>query len=143
MSSINRGARILEDVKVPVKLKLAALWGATMFLFAYGDIFTMYRAKTIKDLMAGKLGSFEVNQAFLLAITVYVAIPSVMIFLSLALRPNVNRWTNIIVAAVYALTIIASAIGEGWAYIVFLSVLEVVLVLLIVWYAWKWPGTDA
>ena len=134
-----RSPRVLDDVTVPVKLRLSALWVSTMFLFAYGDIFTMYRSKTINDLMAGKLGGFEINEAFLTAISVYVAIPSVMIFLSLALSPSFNRWANIIVAAVYALTIVLSVIGEGWAYVIFLSVLEVVLLLLIVWYAWSWP----
>jgi hypothetical protein len=44
MSSVTEGTWALEDVTVPVKLKLAALWVATMFLFAYGDLFTMYRA---------------------------------------------------------------------------------------------------
>ena len=39
----------------------------------------------------------------------------------------------------YAVTIAVSVIGEGWAYFVFLSVVEVALVMLIVWYAWRWP----
>ena len=91
MSSIVGETRVLEDLEVPVKLKLAALWAATMFLFAYGDIFSMYRADTIEDIMAGELAGFEVNQGFLMAITIYVSIPSVMIFLSLILRPEVNR----------------------------------------------------
>ena len=79
------------------------------------------------------------TQAFRLAASVYVAIPSVMAFLSLASRAPVGRWINIALGAIYALTIIASAIGEGWAYSIFLSVLEVALVLLIVWLAWNWP----
>jgi Family of unknown function (DUF6326) len=139
MSSIASGSRVLEDLNVPVKLKLAALWTATMFLFAYGDIFSLYRSETIEDVMAGELGGFEVNQAFLVAITIYVSIPSVMVFLSLILRPEVNRWTNVILGSVYAVTIVLSVIGEGWAYFIFFSALEVVLVLLIVRYAWKWP----
>jgi hypothetical protein len=39
-----------------------------------------------------------------------------MVFLSLALRPAASRWTNLVVGAAYALTIITSAIGEGSAY---------------------------
>ena len=31
--------RTFEDVKVGVRCKIAALWIATLFLFAYGDIF--------------------------------------------------------------------------------------------------------
>ena len=126
MSSVSEETRALEDVAVPVKLKLAALWTATMFLFA-----------------CGKIAGIEVTQAFLLAASVYVAIPSVMVFLSLALRPHVSRWTNLAVGALYVLTIIASAIGESWVYSIFLSILGVALVLLIVWFAWNWPRPRA
>jgi hypothetical protein len=143
MSSVTHGSRALEDLPVPVKLKLASLWTATMFLFAYGDIYTVYRADKVREILDGKIAGIEVTQAFLIAASVYVAIPSVMGFLSLVLRPRVSRWTNVAVGAVYALTIIASAIGEGWAYSILLSVLEVALVLLIVWFAWNWPRGPA
>jgi hypothetical protein len=138
--SSTQGPRALEDVAVPVKLKLAALWTATMFLFAYGDIFTVYRADKVREILGGEIAGIEVTQAFVVAASVYVAIPSLMVFLSLVLRPRVSRWTNVAAGAVYALTIVASAVGEGWAYAIFLSVLEVALVLLIVWFAWNWPG---
>jgi hypothetical protein len=140
MSSVTERTRALEDITVPVKLKLAALWTATMFLFAYGDVFTVYRAEKVREILGGQIAGIEVTQAFLTAASVYVAIPSVMVFLSLALRPRASRWTNVAAGAVYALTIVASAIGERWAYSILLSVLEVALVLLIVWFAWSWPG---
>jgi Family of unknown function (DUF6326) len=143
VSSVTPGTRALEDVTVPVKLKLAALWTATMFLFAYGDLFTLYRADKAREILGGEVAGIEVTEAFLMAVSVYVAIPSVMVFLSLALRPGASRWTNLAAGAVYALTIIASAIGEGWAHSIFLSVLEVTLVLLIVWFAWNWPRGPA
>ena len=119
MSTSGRTTKPLDVPIAPVKLKLAALWAATMFLFAYGDIFTMYRSKTLEDLSAGKLSGFHISQTFLLAISVYVAIPSVMIFLSLALRPAINRWANITFGGVYTVTIALSAIGESWAYAVY------------------------
>ena len=143
MNSVTQGTRTLEDVTMPVKLKLAALWTATMFLFAYGDIFTLYRADKVREILAGRITGIEVTEAFLMAVIVYVAIPSVMVFLSLALRPGASRLTNLAVGVVYALTIIASAVGEGWAYSIFLSVLEVALVVLIVWFAWNWPRRPA
>ena len=143
MSSGTEGTWALENVTLPVKLKLAALWTATMFLFVYGDVFTVYRADKVREILGGKIAGFEVTQAFLLATSVYVAIPSVMVFLSLALRPGVSRAINVAAGAIYALTIIASAIGEGWAYSILLSVVEVALVLLIVWLAWNWPRGPA
>ena len=134
MGSTDATPRLLENVSVPVRLKLSALWASTMLLFAYGDIFTGYRTDTIEDLRTGELGGFEVSQAFLLATSIYVAIPSLMVFLSLILRPALNRRTNIVLASVYTVTIPLAVIGEGWAYFVFLSVVEVALLMLIVRY---------
>ena len=139
MTSIETRASVLEDVKVPVKLKLSALWAALMFLYAYGDIFAYFRPGFIEDVMAGEVFAFEINQVFLLAISIYVAIPAVMVFLVLLLSPVINRWVNVVLGLVYAATILLSTIGEDFVYYVFLSVLEAAIALLIVWFAWKWP----
>ena len=43
MSSIETRANVLEDIRVPVKLKLSALWAALMFLYAtIGDDYVYY-----------------------------------------------------------------------------------------------------
>jgi hypothetical protein len=66
-----------------------------------------------------------------------------MIFLSLALPAKANRWTNIIVGIFNIVVGVAGLIGETWAYYIFATIVEVVLLLLIVWYAWKWPKQEA
>ncbi len=141
MNSTKSGA--LEDLRVDVKVKIAALWAAVLFLYAYGDILGFFRTGVIKDIMAGKISGIEISQAFLLETATYTLIPSAMLFLSLVLKPNVNRWTNIVFGAGYALSVVAFTIGETWAYYIFLSVAECVLLLLIVWYAWRWPRLSA
>ena len=73
------------------------------------------------------------------SIVVIVGYGVAFYFLSLVLRPGVSRRANVAAGVVYALTIIASAIGEGSAYLFFLTVVEVALVLLISWLAWNWP----
>ena len=139
MNSSQKTAGALEDVKIPVKLKLSALWAATLFLYAYGDIFGFFRPDVIESVKAGKIAGFQINQGFLLAVSIYILIPSAMVFLTLVLKPEVNRWANLIVSVAYFATIVLSAIGETWAYYVFLSLAESVLTLLIAWHAWKWP----
>ena len=62
-----------------------------------------------------------------------------MVFLSLVLRPRVNRVVNIVVALFYAVSIIASCIGETWGYYLIGSAVEVVLLVAIVRTAWTWP----
>ncbi len=66
-----------------------------------------------------------------------LAIPSVMIFLSLALKPNLNRRLNIILGAIYTLIILVTM--WGWLFSIFLGVVEVLLTAVIVWYALNWP----
>jgi hypothetical protein len=132
-------SRSFEDVKVGVRCKIAALWITILFLFAYGDIFGFLRPGQIQEVMAGELSGMAITQVFLFAVSLYVAIASVMVFLSLVLRPTVNRWTNIVLPALYIASIVASAIGETSPYYWFLSVTESALLLLIVWYAWTWP----
>jgi hypothetical protein len=139
MNSSQKAAGALEDVKIPVKLKLSALWAATLFLYAYGDIFSFFRPDVIESVKAGKISGFQINQVFLLAVSIYILIPSAMVFLSLVLKPEVNRWANLIISVAYFATIVLSAIGETWAYYIFLSLAEAVLTLLIAWHAWKWP----
>jgi hypothetical protein len=61
-----------------------------------------------------------------------------MVFCALILRPRVNRIANIALGVMYALTIIAGAIGE-WTYYILGSATEIALLAAIVYYAWTWP----
>lgn len=70
------------------------------------------RADVRADLDAGEVGGFDVNQALLLG------------------------------TIVYAITIIAGAIGE-WGYYILGSGIEVALLAAIVYYAWTWPRYPA
>ena len=133
----------LADVQINVKLKLAALWGALMFLYVYADILSLFRPGHIEEILAGKMGPFPVTQVGLLTAALLMAIPSVMVFLSLALTPKVNRWTNISFGLLYTLVNLSNLIGETWAYYLAIGIVEIVLTLLIIGYAWQWPKPAA
>ncbi|MGH2681791.1 MAG: DUF6326 family protein [Actinomycetota bacterium] len=130
-----------EPSNVNVRIKISALWTSMLFVFAYVDLFSLYRPDFRADLEAGEVGGFTVNQTFLLGTTVYVVIPSLMVFFTLILRPRVNRIANIALGIAYALTIIAGAIGE-WNYYILGSAIEVALLAAIVYYAWTWPKEE-
>ncbi len=127
-----------EPSPVNVRIKISALWTSMLFVFVYVDLFSFYRPDFRADVEAGEIGGFTVNQSFLLGTTVYVVIPSLMVFLALILRPRVNRIANIALSLMYALTIIPLAIGE-WNYYILGSAIEVALLAAIVYYAWNWP----
>jgi hypothetical protein len=132
------GSGLIEDAKIGVRLKISALWVALLFLFAYGDIFGFFKPGQIRDVISGEISGIEITQAFLFAVSVYIAIASVMVFLTLVLRPAVCRSVNLVLAILYIASIVAAAIGES-AYYVFLSAVEIAVLVLIVRYAWTWP----
>jgi hypothetical protein len=132
----------LEDMKVSLKLKLASLWASFMFLYIYVDYFALYMPNKIEDIQKGIVFKFDITQGFLLAALVSVTIPALMIFISVALPAKVNRWVNIIIAAVYIPFTLFNLAGEAWMHMVFGAVVEVVLLCLIIRYAWKWPRIE-
>jgi hypothetical protein len=131
-----------EPFRVNVRIKISALWTSMLFVVAYVDLFSLYRPDFRADLEAGEIGGLTVNQSFLVGTTIYVAIPSLMVFGALIPRPRVNRIANIALSIIYALTIIASAIDESNYYIVG-SAIEVALLATIVYCAWMWPKETA
>ncbi len=129
----------LEEIKVSLKLKLAMLWTSFMFLYIYVDYFHLYMPGSIEGILAGKVFTFDISSAFLLIAMLGVAIPALMIFLSVSLPAKANRWTNIIVATVYIPYMLFNLAGVAWVHMYLAAAVEVALLLLIIGYAWKWP----
>lgn len=132
-----------QDFWINPRIKIAALWTAMLFVFVYVDLFSLYRADVRADIEAGKIAAFTIGQGYLLAVTIYVLVPSLMVFLSLAMPVRATRMTNIVLAVLYAVTVAGSAIGE-WNYFILGSIAEAALLAGVVYYAWTWPkATDA
>jgi len=141
MKSDQLNAMVLEDVKVDVKLKLSALWAALMFIYLYVDIFGFYKPGSIENILAGQVWEFDITQSWALSAMTLMTIPSLMVFLAMALPAKVNRWTNIVVAILYIVVSIGNVVGETWAYFFLGAGVESMLLVLIVWHAWKWPSS--
>ncbi len=137
MDPNEKAGATLSDMTIHVKFKLSALWATTVLCYIYGDLFGFFKQQKLTEILAGKAGTIG-TQAGLLAAALSVAIPSVMVILSLVLKPNVSRWLNIILGIVYTIFILVTMPG-AWMYYILLGVIEAVLTLLIVWYAWHWP----
>ena len=143
MNSENKTARILEDVKVNIKIKLSALWVVQMMLYIYADIFYLYVPGKIEKMLSGMMGPFPATQVSLLSASILLAIPAVMIFLSLSLKPTLNRWMNITFGILYTLVNIVNLESETWIFYIFYGLIETVIMLLIIFTAWKWPRQDS
>ena len=145
MNSEKKTATILEDPKINIKIMLSGLWVANMFLFIYVDYFGLFKPGVMEKIIEGEAAhtGIQITQVFLLSVITLMMIPSLMVFLSLTLKAKWNRWTNIIVGIFKIAVVVGALIGESWAYYIFASIVEVVLLSLIVWYAWKWPKQEA
>ena len=132
-----------EDFTVNIKLILSALWVSVMFLYIYGDYFELYVPGKTEDLTTGQN---NLNSPYkLLTAAILLAIPALMIFLSLLLKPKWNRLLNIslgIFFTLFTLLVGASSISEWRLFYVMYSFLESILGVIIVWKAWSWPRND-
>ncbi|MEO6778319.1 MAG: DUF6326 family protein [Gemmatimonadaceae bacterium] len=128
----------LDDIRIHVKIKISALWASVMFCYIYGDYFGLYVPGQLKGMLQGQGPIGTTSQATLLAVAILVAVPAVMIFLSLVLQPGLNRWVNIVVGAILTVIVLITMPG-AWAFYIVLSIIEVALQVLIIWYAWTWP----
>ena len=129
-----------EDFKINVKLRLSALWASVMFLYIYGDYFELYVPKKVESLLNGQN---MLNTPYkLFFATIILILPSLMIFLSLIMKPKWNRVLNIsigIFLTLFTLVVGASSFTEWRIFYVMLALLESIITSIIVWKAWHWP----
>ena len=131
---------MLENTKVNIKIKLAALWASVTFCYLYGDYFELYAPGKIDSLITGdnRLDS----PTTLLIASMVLAIPSLMVAASLILKPKINQILNILFGVLFTLMMVFIGINsthEWYLFYMFLAFLESIITALIVWCAWKWP----
>ena len=141
MGSTNKGA--LVDTKIDIKFKLSALWASLMFCYVYGDFFGLFKPGRLQHMLDGQMGPLgQTTQGVLVGTAALMAIPSLMVALTLILKPGAGRWTNIVFGTLYTAIMLITMPGS-WAFYLFLGVIEVLLTATIVWQAWKWPRQAA
>src|SRR4051794_31966362 len=136
----------LEDLRMPVQAKLAAAWTSLMFLYIYVDYFGLYKPGFIDDLRAGVVFEFDITPTLLTIFVALIAIPALMVMLSMTLPARVNRATNLVVASLYIPVSVFNALGESWSWSYFYGFsigIEVLLLAFILRSAWTWPRTPA
>ena len=137
--NIKMNSEILQEVKVNVQIKLSALWATLTFAYAYADVLGFYSPGNLAEILAGEIGGIPLTQEMLLAMAILMAIPIVMVFLPLILPAKVNRIFNIIIGIVYIVVLVAASLVAPTAYYLVFAGIEVMCLLLIVWFAYKWP----
>ncbi|AZA79762.1 hypothetical protein EG347_20880 [Chryseobacterium sp. G0186] len=128
-----------EDIPVNVKIILAGLWASVTLCYLYGDYFELYTPGKAKGLVDGS--NLLDTPLKLLIASIVLAIPAVMVFLSLILKPTVNRILNIAIGIFFTVVMLfigISSFSDWYLFYSFLAGVECILTILIVKYAWKW-----
>ena len=139
-------ANLLDTPPVSVQAKLAAAWTSFMFLYVYVDVLNFYKPGVVDGILNGLVWRFEVSSTLLTVMLASVAIPALMVMLSMTLPARVNRATNLVVASLYIPYSMFNAAGATWDWGFFygLSIgLEVLLLAFILRSAWTWPRISA
>jgi hypothetical protein len=131
---------MLENPKVNIKIKLSAIWTSVVFCYLYGDYFELYVPDKIDSLLSGNNALDSPTKLFIASLI--LATPSLMIALSLLLKPKVNRMLNIVFGTLFTLMMLLigfNSLTPWYSYYVFLAFLESLITCTIVWLAWYWP----
>jgi hypothetical protein len=132
----------LQEVKVNVKIKLSALWITLMFAYSYADVLGFYSPGNLAEILTGEIAGVPLTQEMLFMMAIMMALPILMVILSLLLMPKVNRALNIVIGIFQIVVLFATFLNTITAYYVVLASVEFVCLVLIIWFAFKWPKQE-
>lgn len=118
------------------KTRLSTLWIVVMFNLLFADILSIMIELVTKNTLA-IIGDVVTTMAIAAVIT---NIPILMIFLSRVLPYKINRIANCVAGSLTILYVIGG--GSSMPHYFICAGIEVVLILIIIWTAWKWKNTQ-
>jgi hypothetical protein len=137
---------LLDNPPIPVQAKLAAAWTSFMFLVIYIDYFHLYQPGEIDVIRGGDIFVFEISGTLMTIFFALIAIPTLMVMLSMTLPARVNRATNLVVALLFIPLSVFNAAGASWDWAFYYGLtigVEVLILAFILRSAWTWPRTPA
>jgi len=130
---------------VDVRIILSVLWIARKLSGLQGDSARLHDPVALQELVSGTT-DIPVTNAMVLILSIILAVPIVMSFLSLILKEKANRRANLstgIFFVAWEVIFLIFIYSQDAAYEVFWGFAYLFFVVLIVGYAWKWPKQEA
>lgn len=118
-----------------IKQKLSTLWIVVMFNMAFADILS-FMLEISNDMPA----EVQATEALMLVAAIFIEIPIMMIFLSRVLNYKANRLANIVAGVITILFVVGG--GSSTLHYLLIASVEVICMLLIIGYAWRWQPGD-
>ena len=120
--------------KIETKTLLSTLWIVVMINMLKADILSLFIPGAAEEL-ARTAGDTPIP-LLMLGGAVMMEISTLMILLSRVLKYRVNRWANIITSLITIAFVIGGRVS--YPHYLFIAAVEVVCLLLIIWFAWTW-----
>ena len=127
--------------KIDTKVLLSTLWIVVMINMAYADILGLFIPGALEEVAKTSVSTGTTIPQLMLGGAIMLEIPIAMILLSRVLKYKVNRWVNII-ASVITIAVCCRWWDHTSPHYIFIATIEVVCMLLIVWFAWKWRNPE-
>lgn len=122
---------------------LFTLWIFVLFNYLYCDVVGLMDSNLLKQFFNGKVDDFEITQNFLLASSVLMEIPMIMILVSKFVSYKYNRVLNIISSTIMSLVQTSTLLlGTPTKYYVFFSLIEISTTVFILIFSVKYFRED-
>ena len=144
MTIRTKSPKLIGNPPIPVQAKLAAAWTSLMFLVIYIDYYHLYQPGEIDLIRGGVIFEFDISGTLMSVFFVIIAVPALMILLSVTLLARVNRVTNLVVASLYIPIMVFNAAGATWDYAFYYALtigVEVLILAFILRSACTWSRT--
>lgn len=123
--------------------KLQLIWIFLFLNFIFCDVFTLFHAPTLNQLLTGTIDGMAMSEPFLLVFAILMELGMVMVLVSRLAAPGFARWSNVAVGtlliAVQAMTVLKPGLTLHY---MFFSAVEIGALLWIVAIALTWRRTE-
>ena len=130
-----------KTIGMDIKALLSTLWIFVLFNMIFRDLHEFGRPGFLEEIMTGVVNGVEITEGLMLIGGIMAEVPISMVLLSRILKYRINRWINIFAGTVTISLIINN--GARDLDDVFFATIEVVSLLVIIWFAWKWRKQEA
>ncbi len=125
--------------RIPTQTLLSTLWIVVVINMLKADILSLYIPGSAEEL-ARTAGDTPIP-LLMLGGAIMMQVSTLMILFSRVLAYRLNRWVNIVTSIITIAFIVGGA--ASYPHYLFLATVEVVCLLLIVWFAWQWRNLEA
>lgn len=127
--------------KIDTKDLLSTLWIVVMINMLKADILSLNIPGAAEEVARTAASAGASIPQLMLGGAIIMEMAIAMIILSRVLKYGINRWANIIVSLMTIVFIIGG--GASYPHYIFIATVEVICLLLIIWFAWKWRSIEA